>query len=148
MGGNVTLSANGTYVIGYEYQREIGGPFIQNTGRFIDTGVIFRWKHSLQATYARPGWSLGLAQRYQRGYGDENKVAAAFSNRVASYQVFDLFASFTPIKLLSFNVGVRNLLDQDPPFSNQGQTFQKAYDPRYTDPTGRAFFVRANLTLR
>ena len=148
MGGNLTLSANGTYVIGYEYQREINGPFIQNVGRFSDAGAIFRWKHALQASYAREMWSVGVAQRYQRGYDDENFVDDAYINRVAAYTVWDLYGSWSPTKSLTLNAGVRNLLDKDPPFSNQTQTFQAGYDPRYADPTGRSFFVRANYAFR
>jgi iron complex outermembrane receptor protein len=42
---------------------------------------------------------------------------------------------------------VRNVFDQDPPFSNQGATFQVGYDPRFTDPTGRAYYARATYNF-
>ena len=148
MGGSLSLSAIGSYVMKYGYQREIGGPFIQNVGRFSDTGAVFRWKHTLQATYAREAWSVGLAQRYQRGYDDENFIAPAFVNRVGAYEVWDLYGSVSPMKALTLNFGVRNLFDKDPPQSNQTQTFQAGYDPRYTDPTGRAVFLRASFAFR
>ena len=148
MGGNLSLAATGTYVMKYEYQREIGGPFIQNVGRFSDAGAIFRWKHTLQATYARESWSLGVAQRFHRGYDDENFVEPEFGNRVGDYDVWDVYGSYSPMKALTLNVGVRNVFDKDPPYSNQTQTFQAGYDPRYADPTGRAFFVRATYAFR
>jgi iron complex outermembrane recepter protein len=148
MGGNLTLQANGTYLNKYEYQREIGGTFIQNVGRFSDAGVIFRWKHSLSATYAAPNWSVGVANRYQSGYDDENFVDTQFINRVKAYNVFDIYGSFSPVKGLTIAGGVRNLLDEDPPYSNQTQTFQAGYDPRYTDPAGRSFYLRLNYQFK
>lgn len=35
--------------------------------------------------------------------------------------------------------GVKNLFDQEPPFSNQNKFFQKGFDPILADPVGRAF---------
>ena len=32
-------------------------------------------------------------------------------------------------------------LDRDPPASDQGQTFQVGYDPRYTDAHGRTLYL-------
>ena len=46
-------------------------------------------------------------------------------------------------KATAVTLGVKNLFDTDPPFSNQSTRSQRGYDPRYTDSTGRAYFVRA-----
>ena len=40
--------------------------------------------------------------------------------------------------------GIKNLTDRDPPYSNQGEVFQANYDPRFTDPTGRTYYLRAS----
>jgi len=37
---------------------------------------------------------------------------------------------------------VRNLLNREPPHTEQGATFQVGYDPRFTDPYLRSFYVR------
>jgi len=37
--------------------------------------------------------------------------------------------------------GINNLLDTDPPFSNQSYYFLSTYDPTYTDPRGRTFYA-------
>jgi iron complex outermembrane receptor protein len=68
-------------------------------------------------------------------------------NRVESYSLWNVSASYTGIRGLTLIAGVKNLLDQDPPFSNQGTLFQKGYDPRYTDPTGRALYLRGSFTF-
>jgi hypothetical protein len=34
--------------------------------------------------------------------------------------------------------------DLTPPYSNQGDVFQANYDPRFSDPTGRKFYLRGS----
>ena len=46
-------------------------------------------------------------------------------------------------KGLSLTVGVNNLTNTDPPYSNQTEVFQANYDPRFSDPTGRKYYLRA-----
>lgn len=45
--------------------------------------------------------------------------------------------------MTSLTVGIKNLFDKNPPFSNPSNRSQRGYDPRYTDPLGRSLFVRA-----
>jgi iron complex outermembrane recepter protein len=146
--GTISVGVVGSYVAKYEFQREIDGPFLQNAGRFIDFGVIPRWKHSLTAAYSASNWSVGVNNTFTRGYHDENLVDAEFFNDVGDYSLWDLFASFSPTKALTISAGVKNVFDKDPPFSNQNQTFQAGYDPRYTDPTGRAFWATLNYAFK
>ena len=44
-------------------------------------------------------------------------------------------------------VGVRNLADRNPPLSYQDSQFQSGFDPRYTDPLGRTFYVRGSYSF-
>lgn len=136
--GQFTVGLEGTYVTKYDYQREKGGVFIQNVGRYSDSAPIFRWQH-----VATVGWDLGainttLSQRFKSGYLDQGP-----SNSVAAYSLYDLSVTWTGIKGLTLSAGVKNLLDADPPYSNQQTTFQSNYDPRFTDPLGRQYTVRA-----
>jgi iron complex outermembrane receptor protein len=59
----------------------------------------------------------------------------------------DLAVSTKPIKGMGLTVGVKNLFDTNPPFSNQTDRSQRGYDPRYTDPLGRAIYVRGSYTF-
>jgi len=43
---------------------------------------------------------------------------------------------------------VQNLLDTQPPFSNQGYYFLATYDPTYTDPRGRNFYLSLSYSWR
>ena len=129
---------DGTYVSNYEYQREKGGAFIYAVGRYSDNAPVFRWQHVLTGTWAMGPWSAILAYRYKTGYLDQDQV-----NDVGSYTIWDTSVSFTGIKNLTLTAGVKNLFDKDPPLTGQVTTFQRGYDPRFTDPLGRTFVLRA-----
>lgn len=136
--GNFGVAMDGTYVAKYDYQRERGGRFIDAVGRYSDNAPIFRWQHSLNFSWGMGPWSATLGNRYKSGYTDQDGV-----RKVAAYSIFDLSASWSGIKGLTLTAGVQNLMDKDPPVSGQTTTFQRGYDPRFTDPIGRAFMLRA-----
>ena len=71
----------------------------------------------------------------------------SFYDRVPSYTTWDLYGTWTAAKSFTLLLGIRNIFDREPPFSNQGRTFQNGYDPRYTDPTGRTFYVRGTYAF-
>jgi iron complex outermembrane recepter protein len=148
--GAFSFGFNGTYVIKYKYQREIGGEFVENQGRYIDNGPIFRWQHSLNVGWTYGDWGAGIVNRFKAGYTDQNdgiEPGDPLYNNVDAYSVFDLYGTWAPTKAINLTVGVRNVLDEDPPFSNQGSTFQVGYDPRFTDPIGRAFYIRGSYSF-
>jgi len=136
--GRLQLGLNGTYVTKYEYQDYIGGPFNQNVGRYVGTGPIFRIQHAASAAWTVGDWTIGGVARYKSGYTDQDPV-----NKVAPYQTTDVYVSWTAMKGLSLTFGINNIADTDPPYSNQGEVFQANYDPRFTDPTGRKYYLRA-----
>ena len=149
--GTFNFGINGTYVTKYEYQQEQGGVFLQNAGTYSGTGPIFRWAHTLNATWTKGVWGLAVVNRFKTGYHDQNDPNQvsdpSFYGDVGSYSVWDVSGSWTPVKALSFTVGVRNVFDKEPPFSNQARTFQSNFDPRFTDPTGRGYYVRGTYTF-
>jgi iron complex outermembrane receptor protein len=146
--GSFVFALDGTYVHKYEYQDERDGPFTQNVGRYAANNPVFRWKHNASLNWRMGVWSATLAQSFKSGYTDQNlDIADQFLNHVPSYSLWNLTASYTGIKGVTLTAGVKNLLDKDPPFSNQGTLFQKGYDPRYTDAVGRAIYLRGSYTF-
>lgn len=137
--GQFGLSMQGTYVTRYDYQDEAGGAYIENVGDFQGNGVIFRWKHNLVGTWNAGPYRASLTNRYMSGYNDYDTEGNA---RVSSYMMWDLAAGYNWRQTLDLDVGVKNLFDRDPPFTNQAVTFQSGYDPRYTDPLGRTLYTR------
>ena len=67
---------------------------------------------------------------------------------VPSYTLWDLQLAYTPTKDVSLRLGVHNLFDRDPPFTNQGNSSQVGYDPLYADPRGRFWYVTASALFR
>ena len=133
------VNFEGTYVLEYKYQREKGGDFINAKGKYSDNAPVFKWQHYLTANWSLGAWSAVIAQRYKTGYTDQDG-----ENKVKDYWIHDLSASYAATKDLLLTVGVNNVFDKDPPLTGQNTTFQRGYDPRFTDPIGRSFLLRAS----
>ncbi len=140
--GSTSVVLEGTYVNKYDYQNERGGPFTVNVGRYADATPVFRWRHNLLLSWAMGPWSVHLGNRFMSGYTDQNAVDPAFFRKVSSYSTWSLAGTFSQNKAVDYTLGVKNLTDKEPPYTNQGTTFQQGYDPRYTDPVGRTFYAR------
>nr|WP_316641344.1 TonB-dependent receptor [uncultured Roseateles sp.] len=150
--GNFAFAYEGTYVNKYEYQNSPDDVFKQNVGVYSDGSPVFRWKHNASLGWNLGMWSSRLGVRHQSGYRDHNAPAtvvggASFYGDVGSYTLVDLSVSAKLLKGVGVTVGVKNLFDTDPPFSNQSTRSQRGYDPRYTDPMGRTLFVRGSYTF-
>jgi len=150
--GNFTLASNATWIHKYQFQNEAGGTWNQNIGIYAPegTGPIFRWQNTTNLVWNKDRMSAGLTAHYKTGYVDqinENVTNEPAGYRVPSYTTFDTYVAYAPRKGLGLTAGVRNLFDRDPPLSFQSSTFQAGYDPRYYDPTGRTYYVRASYTF-
>jgi iron complex outermembrane receptor protein len=145
--GNFSMTLDGTWVHKYEYQNERDGEYIQNVGRYADIVPVFRWKHNLSLTWREGPWSATLSQNFRTSYTDQNQVDPEFFNRVSSYQLWNLSGTYTGFKGLTLTAGIKNIANKEPPFTNQGTTFQQGYDPRFTDPIGRALYLRGSFTF-
>ena len=138
--GQFGLGLQGTYVTRYDFQSTIGGTYTDNVGDFEGTGVVARWKHVLNGTWNLGPYRASLVNRFTSGYNDYDPSTHA---KVASYTLWDLSAGYTFNKTVDLDVGMKNMFDRNPPFSNQAYNFQSGFDPRYADPMGRTFFARA-----
>ncbi|MCF8205629.1 MAG: TonB-dependent receptor [Methylotenera sp.] len=136
--GTFTFGLNSTYVDKYEYQDFRDGPWNQNVGVYSGTGPVFRWQHTLSSVWTKDAFTAGATVYYKSGYIDSDPT-----NRVSAYTTLDVYGAWRPVKGATLTLGVRNLTDRDPPLSYQSQVFQAGYDPRYTNPTGRTYYVRA-----
>jgi len=149
--GTFNFTLNGTYVDKYEYQNEPDGIWNQNVGIYSGTGPVFKWQTTFNVQWKYGEYGLGLTNRYKSGYFDQNDpnqvAACCVNNSVGAYSLWDINGSWSPTKALTIVAGVRNMFNTSPPFSNQGATFQVGFDPRFTDPTGRAGYVRGTYNF-
>lgn len=141
--GRFTISLNGTYIINWEAQLD-GTTY---TSSLAQSGGVPRWKHWLTLAWEYGPWSATLGQTFQTGYQDANidrngNPLPVPPRSVGAYDVWDLQGTYTGFQNTSITLGVRNLMDKAPPFTNQPYAFQVGYDPNYADPRGRAFYVR------
>ena len=93
--------------------------------------------------WSRGEFGAGVGVRHKSGYIDFIPT-----NTVKSYTTLDAYGSWSPKKGTSLVLGVRNLTNQAPPFSNQSDLFQGGgWDSRYASPQGRTFYFRATMTM-
>ncbi|MFN9450152.1 MAG: TonB-dependent receptor domain-containing protein, partial [Rubrivivax sp.] len=115
-----------------------------------DLGI--RWKHTASVAYATGPWVTTFAQTYRSGYFDAvlpgvNRAnpPANWQPKVEPYTTFDASVSYSGIKNLTLTAGIKNLFNEDPPFSAAYDTNTGAgssWEPRVADPRGRAFTLR------
>ncbi len=150
----VTLRANGTYIMRYDTQ-QTSGVFTNaiNNPANGGIGLVIRWRHTANVTWKHRAWLGSLSQNFQVGYHDTRTSLQTVANtpiprRVAPYETYDGQLSYTGFKKLKLTVGVKNLLDRDPPYTNYGGGFVGGYDLSYTDPRGRFAYVTATYSFR
>jgi iron complex outermembrane recepter protein len=149
-GGRFTAKLDGTYMIEHKEKRLANEDFNPNIGVGLwSTDTIFpRWKHNLSLGYDQGPWNVTLSQSYTHSYKDElpyGPPPAGYVDTVKAYITYGLSGSYKGIKNLTLNVGVKNLLNTDPPFTAHNYDFTggAGWDPRIADPRGRAFTVSA-----
>ena len=140
--GTFRLGFEGTYISDFEQSTKAAPAFASVLGAYALYGPIVRFRHNTTLTWDFAAFSTALTYNYQSGYIDEFTDINGDPHHVGAYETFDLQTLYEGIKNLKVAVGVRNLFDRSPPLSNQGDYFQVGYDPTYTDPRGRTFYVR------
>ena len=146
--GRFGLGFTGTYVIDYKTQAGADAPSVSGAGVFANDQVVQRWRHLATLSYDYGPFSAALSQTFYLGYRDQTPLANGEYRRVGSYSLLDLTASYQITKALRVRGGIKNLVDANPPVSNQIYSFLAGYDPNYTDPRGRSFFASLTYALR
>ncbi len=147
--GRVRLGFSGTYLTKWQQQLVQNGEYYSALGQYSQEldFPAFRFQSVFTANWTYGPWGALLANRYKRSYYDQNDsdnlLPGYDQNTVGSLSVWDLVGTYSGIKGLTLSAGVQNLFNQDPPFSNQGSTFQVGYDPRFASPLGRTWLLRA-----
>lgn len=142
--GAFNVDLEGTAITQYNLQEYTGGPVLNLVGWFNSGNQpALRWQHNLRITWASIGgrWGAGLDNRFMSTYIDENDDAAGNPRTVGSDSTWDVYGSYKPILPLTVLVGIRNLFNRWPPFSNQLSNWGAGYNPIYSDPTLRTFYI-------
>lgn len=152
--GRFGVDVSGTYLLTYERQFGPLEPYRSNLGRFLNDQVIQRWRHRVAFNWDYGSYGLTFANTYLSGYRDQNTTYDPFSDAplpardVDAYSLWDLTGSWQINDSLRLRGGLLNVFDEEPPFSNQAYYFIAGYDPTYTDPRGRSYYVGLEYKFR
>jgi iron complex outermembrane receptor protein len=145
--GQLGLRLNGTLTLSSKQQTGDGDPFVSNLGRFLNDGVVQRWRHTLSVDWSRGPFSATVSNSYLSGYGDQ-VIVGKDDRRVGAYSLWNLSAGWDVTQALKLRATVQNLFDTAPPFSQQAWFFLSGYDPSYTDSRGRSVQVSVNYSFK
>ena len=148
-----TFRMSGTYMGKYDVQGPNGSysSILDQAISASGGGVVLRWKHVASVTYETGPWNASLAQNYQKSYTDTaaNRAPAGTPIRnVASYQTFDGQVVYSGFKSTKLTVGIKNLFDRDPPYTNNASNFLGGYDVSYADVRGRFGYITATYSFK
>ncbi len=152
--GRFGAKFTGTVVLESKKQTAPDDPYVSNLNKFVNDGVVQRWRHRLAADWDSGDFGLTLANTFYGSYTDQNTAINLDTgnfipaNKVKAYSLWDLTGSWQITKALRLRGGVLNLLDKDPPFSNQAYYFLASYDPTYTDPRGRSYYLNLQYSFK
>ncbi|WP_426177064.1 TonB-dependent receptor [Massilia sp. TWR1-2-2] len=151
-GNRLMVRMSGTYLSKYDVQ----GPDGRYTSA-LDTalnaggGVVLRWKHNASIGYETGPFAASLSQNYQKGYVDvlgNRAPAGSTPRKVDAYQTFDAQLAYSGIRSAKVSLGVKNLTNVTPPYTNLTSNFLGGYDASYADPRGRFVYVTASYTYK
>ncbi|MFC5511596.1 TonB-dependent receptor [Massilia jejuensis] len=148
----VNLRLSGTYMHKYDTQGP-DGSYTSALDRALNAsgGVVLRWKHNAGISWESGPYAATLLHNYQKAYKDAlaNLAPAGTPQRkVSAYQTVDLQLGYSGFRNTKLALGVKNLADRDPPYTNLTSNFLGGYDVSYADPRGRFFYVSATYAYR
>jgi len=148
--GRFHFYLSGTYFIKYDSQQLDGSyaGFISNGFGAVATGISPRWKSYQAVTWDNGPFSVTLGNSYQSSYTDYQTDLDGNERTVSSMSLWDLQATWKGMRNLSVTAGVKNLLDTNPPSTNQQNSFQSGFDPSYYDPRARVVYVSATFKFK
>lgn len=163
---NWSINFNGSYLIEDKKQERDASPFGDNlVGTHSRGNIPLRWKHSLTGTYAYGDFTHTLTQIYRHSYDDETPpgirscqadpgcdfttFAPNYDDKVDSYLIYNYSLRYGGFEGFDITAGIKNLLDQDPPFTAHQNDFSPgaAFDPRVASARGRAYTLQVNYNF-
>ena len=156
-GGRWNINLNGSYLNMFKTKALETLPYSSNLiGKYVRYyNLPIRWKHTLSFNWTREAWSHTFTQIHRDGYYDEpaasfpSYIPDGWNPRVEGYTTYNYNVTWTGIERLKLGFGIKNLFNQDPPFTAHQNDFAAGagWEPRIADPRGRAytFLVEYNL---
>jgi len=153
-GGKFVVDANITQLLEKKSRLIASAPFgTSEVGRFTRASDIgLKWKYTSSVSYRKGKWSGRLTQVFRAGYldyvppgianGTYLSYAPDYKTKVDEYVTYNGSVTYRLNKDFTLIAGIKNILNEDPPFSISYDTNTGAgssWEPRIADPRGRAF---------
>jgi iron complex outermembrane receptor protein len=140
----------GTAVTQFQEQQYNGGPILNLVGWFHTLPPAYRWQQNLRIDWSSPEamWGAGLSNRYWSSWIDQYTDINGNQRIVGSYNVFDAYVSVKPIRQVTVLLGIKDLANKSPPYTNANQgNFAAGYNAFVVDPTQRSFYLNVKADL-
>ncbi|HEY4545678.1 MAG TPA: TonB-dependent receptor [Pedomonas sp.] len=145
--GRLEFRLAGTRLIHWELNTVASIPslLVDCTGAFgAQCGDPFsKWRWSLRTTYSTGPLTASIAWRHLGSAKDDDEGTLYWKEKVGSYNLFDLAASYELNDTISFTAGVNNIFDKKPPLFGDGNNQQSNTFPQSYDVFGRQYFFSA-----
>ncbi len=153
-GGKLIGDINVTELLVKKSRLIASAPFgASEVGRFTRASDIgLKWKYTASLNFNKGKWSGRVSQLFRAGYMDYAPpgilngaflpFAPDYKAKVKDYTTYNASLTYRWNKDLTVIAGIKNLFNQDPPFSIAYDTDTGAgssWEPRVADPRGRAF---------
>ncbi len=154
MGSTWRAKIDGTYLIDHRERVTEALPLVGYVGTFGARTLYLRNKFNAELGWSQGNWAATLVGNYKSGYADQDMSAkgtppATTNTRVTSYTTYGLFATYSGLKGTTITAGLRNLLDEKPPFTHHDvdDVVGAGWDPRVADPFGRTFTLSVRYSF-
>jgi iron complex outermembrane receptor protein len=138
-GGRLDAGALAVLMTKFEQQLQPGTDYVDFLGASVNGTPVQRWRASAYAKWSRGPWGLGANTTFIGSYLDENPGPDGVYPRIASWFTLGLQASYAAGSA-ELRIGVQNVFDRAPPFSNKATAFTVGWDDLTHDPRGRLFY--------
>ena len=142
--GTFNVDLEGTMITHFRLQEYNGAPQLDLVSWFNSGNEpAIHWQHLLTVGWTSPSrlWGAGVDNRFFSSYIDEFENAEGQQIRVGSQSTWDVYGSYKPIQPLTVVLGINNVLNKYPPFSNQTYNWPAGYNPVYSSPLLREFYL-------
>jgi iron complex outermembrane receptor protein len=136
--GRFTLTSLTSHIITFKVQTLPGGALVENVGTY----QFPRTTSTNSVAWNRNAWDANLSAQTRSKFLQANQLV--FRN-VASYTTLNTQVGYAGIKGLRLAVGVNNLADKKPPFSdNENDGYANSTD----NPVGRYYYISARYNWK
>ena len=151
--GQFKVTFNGTYNI-RNLPQQANGSYLNQVNHYTtaggNPGAIPYWHHYVVLDWSYGLWSVTVTENFQTGTYDQSPGpnTGGKLRMIGDYDIWNVGGAYSGFRNTTLSVGIKNLLDRAPPFSNQSQTNQSGYDPQTADPHGRLYWVGVRYAFR